>query len=209
MPVTLEELADQLAYLQRVSQESNEEIEKLKDENEQLRRAQVNRPSEGVLARITTDNIAPEQSIVLSVGKGVDNLTLNIYEFLPLYLRKTRLSAGNSLTLERFVDVVLVLLDKDSSKTLEEKMSVYSAAEERNTVEELNTDFKRDGDWRVTAHTMDLFDRFIRYVVKYLYTSEIQEVVRKNYMSYVTRTDLSSVMPSSILKEMESFRKCS
>ena len=86
MPLTLEELADQLAHLQRVSQESNEEIEKLKDENEQLRRAQVNRQSEGVLARITTDNIAPEQSIVLSVGKGVDNLTLNIYEFLPLYL---------------------------------------------------------------------------------------------------------------------------
>ena len=78
-------------------------------------------------------------------------------------------------------------------------MAVYSANEERNNVDELNTDFKRDGDWKVPTHTMELFDRFIRYIVKYLYTAEIQEVVRKNYMAYVTRADLSSVMHSSFL----------
>jgi hypothetical protein len=204
---TVEQLHEQVQLLLRKNTETDAEVKRLTEENERIKNNQQNRSIDNL--KISTESIAPAESLVLSLSKGVDNLTLDIYEFMPKILRKTRLAAGSSLTLERFVDVILVLLDVDSSKTLEERMSTYDAAEERNAIEELNTDFRCDGDWKVTQHTQHLCDRFVRYIVKYLYTAEIQEVVRRNYMAYVNTTDLSSVMPSSIIKELERFRKCS
>ena len=201
MAITLESLAEQLRVVL-------EKTEKLEEENERLRNNQVLRPQVDNM-KINTTNIAPEHSIVLSTANGPDHLTLKVFEVMPVYLRKCKLAVGACFTLERFVDVSLVLLDADSSKILEEKIANYNPADERNDVEVLNTDFKRDGDWQVSIHLQVLFDRFIRYIIKYLFTAEIQEIVRRNYQTYVNTADLSAVSPSIILKELESFRKCS
>jgi hypothetical protein len=202
MVLTNEELMEHLETYQSSSQAH---IQRLENELRTLRAA----PAQGGVVKITADNIAPEGSIVLSIARGVENLTLKIFEILPILLRKTRLAAGSNTTLERFVDLVLVLLDPDSSKKLDEHMQNYDAADERNSIEDKNTDFRRDGDWMVATHTQELFERFLRYIVKYLYTKEIQEIVRANYWTFITNVDLLSMLPSSILKEMESYRRCS
>ena len=54
-------------------------LKQLEEENARLRAAQTNRAIDGV--KINTDHIAAQQSMVLCIGRGVENLTLRIYEF--------------------------------------------------------------------------------------------------------------------------------
>ena len=190
--------ADTMNELRRELVEANRKIA----ENEGRDRAGGN-------IKLQPASLGPYESIVLSLSLGQANLTLNISEILSRHMRSATLSAGTNLTLSLFVDCILVLLDKVSAETLNSHITNYTSANERNDEDALSTDFKRNGDWEIATYRQELFPKFIRFVIKYLFTEEIQEVVLQQNATYIVKQDCSQTIPTAIIRRLEEYRLCS
>ena len=159
--------------------------------------------------KLTPSSLAAPGSVILNLSFGRSNLTLNVYEQFKTFLRSAKLTTGTNLTLAMFCDCILVLLDKVSADTLNSCITNYTSANERHAEEEKSTDFKRNGDFENPAYREELFPRFVRFLIKYLFTEEIQEVVLEDYTSFVTKGDVQNLIPTAIIRRLEEFRKCS
>jgi len=195
---TMNELRTSLADTRTSLAEANRKIA----ENEGRDRAGGN-------IKLTPTSLGPYESIILSLSCGQQNLTLNISEVLTRHMRSATLSAGSNLTLSLFVDCILVLLDKVSAETLNSHITNYTSANERNAEDALCTDFKRNGDWEIATCRQELFPKFIRFVIKYLFTEEIQEVVLQQNATYIIKQDCSQTIPTAIIRKLEDLRLCS
>ena len=159
--------------------------------------------------KLTPSTLAPEGSVVLNLSYGRDKLTLNVFEQFRTFLRSAKLSTGTNLTLSMFCDCILVLLDKVSADNLNTCMINYTSANERHAEDSKSTDFKRNGDFENPTFRDELFPRFVRFVVKYLFTEEIQEVVLQNNTLFIVRGDIQNMIPTAIIRQLEEFRRCS
>ena len=159
--------------------------------------------------KLMPSSLAAPGSVILSLSFGRSNLTLNVYEQFKTFMRAAKLQTGTNLTLAMFCDCMLVLLDKVSADTLNSCITNYNSANERHAEEEKSTDFKRNGDFENPTFRDELFPRFVRFVIKYLFTEEIQEVVLGNYTHFATKGDVQNMIPTAIIRKLEEYRNCS
>ena len=159
--------------------------------------------------RLNVDHVGESASLVLDADQTNKALTLDVNNLCGCYLRKARLSAGQGLTLDNMAQCILVILDPVSSRKLEAKINVYNPADELNIDPALSTAWQDAGGHLIATELNNLYPRFVRYIIKYLFNEKLQNTVRQMYALYVSKTDLTQVSPSAIIHKLEEFRKCS
>ena len=159
------------------------------------------------LKAIVTKYIAEDASIVLDPEQQTLPLTLDVRPRLELYLMKAKLQSA-TLTLNQFVDCVLIWLDPESAMKLRDSILLYDPLEETN----INPDL--DSDWRerdlylipLVANVDLMFPRFLRFLVKKLFSSKLQNVVKNLFLKYQSSVGLQTLSPSAMIKKLEEFR---
>jgi hypothetical protein len=160
--------------------------------------------------RIISDHVAPNNSVILDVDQTALPLTIEIVPIFNECSRKMKLSAGTGMiTVGMFSEVVLIILDRETSQRLEVFFSLYDETIEANAVESLSTDFRQGIGYKDPANYELLYPRFVRYCIKYLFTEALQQIVRTNFETLRTTANVMSVTPSAIIRRLESLRQCS